>query len=363
MEYSMRINFEEILSLLLCIKKDESLYHHPVILYGAGVGGEYYIKYLQRFNIKPAAICDTYKAGQSLLGYTVCSIEDVLEKYQNPKIIITSSRFYEEIKKQLLLYFSEDALYSFSSQMTVEEIGEYREFVRNNMDALNTLYQQLADEKSRKTLINVLKGRVTGDNQWVLKSYAADQYFAEDVVSLGTDESFVDGGAYVGDTAEVFIKKTKNQFDKIFCFEPSTNNFERLSSFKKNCQQDPRIVLYKAGLYSENTRLGFTDQSLSPSNALCASSSDFVDVVAIDQTIHERVTFIKLDIEGAELKALKGARQTILKYRPKLAICVYHKNQDLIEIPAFIMSLGLDYRYYLRHHTPYNFNETVFYAV
>jgi FkbM family methyltransferase len=359
----MNIDFEEILSLPMCLKKNESLYNHPVILYGAGIGGDYYLKYLQRYNLKPVAICDTYKAEQHFYGYTICSIEDILGKYQNPKIIITSSRFYEQIKKQLLEYFPEDDLITSVSEINREKLCDFRSFLQSNMDALNTLYNRLEDEKSRETMINVLKGRVSGDNHWSLKSYAADQYFAEDFIALGANESFIDGGAYVGDTAEVFICKTNNKFDKIFCFEPSSNNFSKLASFKEKYQQDSRIILYKAGLYSENTRLGFNDESLSPSNAISASASDTVDVVSIDQTIHEKVTFIKMDIEGAELEALKGARETILKYRPKLAICVYHKNEDLIEIPEFIMSLGLDYRYYLRHHNPYAFSETVFYAV
>lgn len=359
----MNINFEEILSLPQCIEKNESLYNHPIILYGAATGGEYSFRYLERHNIKPVAICDTYKAGQRFMGYTVCRIEDILGKYQNPKIIISSFRFYEEIKKQLLEYFPEEAIISFNSQIDQEKFFEYKSFIRNNMDALNTIYNRLEDEKSRETLINVLKGRVTGDIQWLMKSYTPDQYFTEDIISLRSDESFIDGGAYVGDTAEDFLKKTNNQFDRIFCFEPSSNNFKELASFKAKNQNDPRIVLYKAGLYSENTRLGFNDQIESPGNAISDWASNTVDVVSIDQTIREKVTFIKMDIEGAELEALKGARQTILKYRPKLAICVYHKNEDLVEIPEFIMSLGLDYRYYLRHHNPYEFYETVFYAV
>ena len=70
-----------------------------------------------------------------------------------------------------------------------------------------------------------------------------------------------------------------------------------------------------------------------------------------------------MDIEGEELNALKGAKEIICKYKPKLAICVYHKPEDLYEIPKYIMDFGLDYKYYLRHHMREGYTETVFYAI
>ncbi len=75
-----------------------------------------------------------------------------------------------------------------------------------------------------------------------------------------------------------------------------------------------------------------------------------------------RVTFIKLDVEGAELEALKGARDTIIREHPKLAICVYHKKEDIWEIPEYILSLSKEYRLYIRHYH-WNPSETVLYAV
>ena len=69
-----------------------------------------------------------------------------------------------------------------------------------------------------------------------------------------------------------------------------------------------------------------------------------------------------MDIEGAELDTLKGAQKTILKYRPKLAICVYHKPEDLLTIPSYILSLHKDYRLYLRNYMMPG-RETVLYAI
>lgn len=83
----------------------------------------------------------------------------------------------------------------------------------------------------------------------------------------------------------------------------------------------------------------------------------------IDDVVHEKVTFIKMDVEGSELKALHGAKKSIKKHLPRLAISIYHKPEDIVEIPEYILSLHNGYQFYIRHHVPWLNNETVLYAV
>ena len=85
-------------------------------------------------------------------------------------------------------------------------------------------------------------------------------------------------------------------------------------------------------------------------------------VVSLDSCITDKVTFIKMDIEGAELNALKGSREIIKKYKPRLAVSVYHKKEDLIEIPLYIKELVPEYKLYIRHYSNAAI-ETVLYAV
>lgn len=90
--------------------------------------------------------------------------------------------------------------------------------------------------------------------------------------------------------------------------------------------------------------------------------TDTIETVALDEFLHgERVTFIKMDIEGVELDALKGAVRIIKEQKPKLAISVYHKADDIIEIPKLIMEMRPDYKLYLRHYSMLA-NEMVLYA-
>ena len=90
--------------------------------------------------------------------------------------------------------------------------------------------------------------------------------------------------------------------------------------------------------------------------------ADEIKVVTIDGIVKEKVTFIKMDIEGSELKALHGAEQKIKKYKPKLAICIYHKVEDIIDIPSYIHSLVPEYKFYIRHYS-FGQAETVLYAI
>ena len=89
-----------------------------------------------------------------------------------------------------------------------------------------------------------------------------------------------------------------------------------------------------------------------------------IEVMPIDEAVDlsERVTFIKMDVEGSELEALKGARRTIVRDKPKLAICIYHKPEDMLTLPWYIKSLVPEYKLYLRHHSVMA-TETVLYAM
>ncbi len=124
-----------------------------------------------------------------------------------------------------------------------------------------------------------------------------------------------------------------------------------------------KVELMKMGLWCRNTNLAFQCDELAGSHIVESDEGGTqVKVVALDSCVQEKVTFIKMDIEGAELKALEGAKQLITKYRPKLAICIYHKREDMWEIPYFIKSLVPEYKLYIRHYSNYDY-ETVLYAV
>lgn len=197
----------------------------------------------------------------------------------------------------------------------------------------------------------------------------AEQYFGPSFIKFQQEEVFVDAGCFDFNTSLAMSKHCDRV--KVYAFEPDTENYRRclenIKSRDKDRMVDVRLFPY--GTWSEKTTLSFNMKGTG--SCICVSDDSWeriadssVAVMPIDEAIEsgDRVTMIKMDVEGAELESLKGAKQTIMRDKPKLAICIYHKPEDLWEIPLYIKDLVPEYRLYIRHHSiePY---ETVLYAV
>ena len=174
-------------------------------------------------------------------------------------------------------------------------------------------------------------------------------------------EVFIDCGCYDG-TSSIEFWKWCHGNGMIYAFEPDRKNIE---SCRKNLNTigESNYCLIEKGVWSEETVLRFKANSESTSQ-LCEEGDTEVAVINIDSVVKEedKITFIKMDIEGAELEALKGAVNTIKRDRPRLAISVYHKMEDILDIPAFIKSIVPEYKLYLRSYVPID-TETVLYAI
>jgi FkbM family methyltransferase len=186
------------------------------------------------------------------------------------------------------------------------------------------------------------------------------QYF-NSLTPINQTEVLIDGGGYIGDAVLEFLKVTKGGYKKIVSFEPDTFNFQRE---KENLAKYKNCIALPYGLWSSRTQLHFDDNRGTGSRINRESSEGItVEVANIDGLSEcEGATFIKMDIEGAELAALEGAKQTILKNRPILTICIYHSNEDMLAIPEWMANNLENYSYYCRHHS-WGGEETVLYAI
>jgi len=189
-----------------------------------------------------------------------------------------------------------------------------------------------------------------------------NQYFEPDLIPPPThSEVFIDGGVHdLGSTMD-FIRWSKGSYKKILAFEPDPKNYESCGEIinKYNLKN---VELINAALYCDNVDLHF-NADLGAGSRINDGGTTIVKGIKLDTFLNgEAASFIKLDIEGAELDMLKGAVETIKKYKPKLAISIYHKNWDFIEISLFIKSLHPSYRFYLRHYSTV-FADTILYAI
>ncbi len=186
-----------------------------------------------------------------------------------------------------------------------------------------------------------------------------EQYFNLPELNFNENEVFVDAGSFNGDDALRFVAAVGGRYDKIYSFEPDAESHDNCKQSLKNLLN---TQLINAGLWDATKTISFASLSTGSSHVL-GDAGNGVQVYALDDYLkNERVTYIKMDIEGAELQALKGAKNTIVNHRPKLAICVYHKPQDIYEIPAYIAEIAPFYKMYLRHYSIGEL-ETVLYAI
>lgn len=228
---------------------------------------------------------------------------------------------------------------------------------QENEAKLIRLYEGLADDHSRDVMKALVGYRLTGNPNYMMNFRVrfSDQYF-EDFLRM-REVVFVDAGGFDGDTAEEFCRRHPT-YKKIFLFEPSQKNInvakERLSGYHN-------IEFVQLGLSDSVGSLWFNPDAGSAS-AVSADGSERIEVTTLDSYIDERVTFIKMDLEGWELKALHGATRHIAEDHPSLAISVYHKPSDYWQIYEYVIGIRDNYDVYLRHYTE-GWSETVMFFV
>jgi FkbM family methyltransferase len=329
-------------------------YDNGLVLYGAGFLGEWAAKYLKSSGAKVNYFLDSNDQKNNLKvdGIPIYKPSDDTLK-QSSLVLITARHAISEIGKFLDSYnvrwMSFDAFFVVHNYLKFSHVRDTffdEEFSINTYNAL---------------LMNMLTGKLMSKDL-VIK----DMYFCLPEFSGKFDETFVDAGAFVGDTVERFIWENLGTFRKIFAFEPGYRQFKamekRVNRLIDEWAIEPsRIMLIKAGLSSQPGRMSCTfledyplRHGLSATNQIedfdeiNSSKVDLLDNFVKD----EKITFLKVDVEGMEMELLKGATQTILKSKPKIAICVYHYPCDLYMIPEYIRSLVPKYKFALRHHAP-----------
>lgn len=187
-------------------------------------------------------------------------------------------------------------------------------------------------------------------------------YFDDTVMDLSKpiEGAFIDGGSFDGTDTRRFFSYAGGD-KSAFCFEPDTTNISLMKSTLK--EFEGKYFIIPKAMWDKNTTLGFSSHGNCSSHITEVSYENIVPSGSIDTEVsNQRIAMIKMDIEGAELRALHGAMKTIRRDNPILAISVYHKPQDILTIPDYIMSLGLDYKFYLRHYSFSNY-DTVLYAI
>ncbi|MCM1231552.1 MAG: FkbM family methyltransferase [Butyrivibrio sp.] len=284
------------------------------------------------------------------------------------RVLIATPMYVEEVRGELQKFILKDDIYEFECELYysfIHDLNSYRKFLIDNEAALLDFRQILQDELSRKTFECVLKGRITGNLSYFRECRRPDQYYIDELFDFAKQGVFLDVGASIGDTLEALAEKTNNSFEKVYCFEPSKEAFAILQ--EKALAYGNRVRLVNKGAWDRQETLEFQEDAEHGASKIATEerkNTIKVSVDRLDAMVDEadKVIHIKMDIEGAEGRAIMGAREIIRRNRPLLAICVYHKNDDFLEIPKLIKQIVPEYKFYLRHHNVSG-TETVLYAV
>lgn len=285
-----------------------------MVIFGAGVWGKNILHaYQKKCNIE-CFVDNGVKDGERCRceGIPVISVEDYLRDYKDATVIISSRLYYQKIFAQLI-----------------------------------------ANGVSESNIINI---------GGAINNMSKRQYFDLSVLEKGRTEQevFVDGGAFDGKTSFEFYKWCKGAFHKIYLFEPDIGNREKCETNLKEIRQ--RVEIIPKGLWDRVEILKFTSLGNGSSYVGETDAAYEIQTTTMDEAIQEKVTFIKLDIEGSEYRALCGAKRLIKTYTPKLAISVYHRLEDIWKLPLLILSYNRNYSFYLRHYS-LAASETVLYGV
>jgi FkbM family methyltransferase len=221
------------------------------------------------------------------------------------------------------------------------------EDIRENLDRYQWLFDRLADDTSREHLAKVLRFRLTMDLEQMRGfSLAVDRQYFEEFLTFRAGDVFVDGGGYDGDTSARFVARN-NAYKRIYYFEPVPAMME-ISQRRLAGLRDIRFL--EKGLFSCNGRLSF-DAAADDASRLSATGQTEIEVVRLDDEVPEPITFLKLDIEGAEHEALLGAADHIRSDIPMMAIAIYHAPGDFWRVPLRVLEINAGYRVYVRHYT------------
>ncbi len=337
------------------LKNETSVWHRlkhskkPIVLYGMGDGADKVLSAFKKYTITASAVIasDDFVRGQSFHGFTVKKLSEVEQEFSDFTIALCFATQLPDVM---------DRIYQISKthEIVVPSVPVFGnilfddEFILANAASLDCAYNLLADEKSKEVFKNILKFYYTGKIE-LLPPITTDKDEAfNNILRLGCNESYVDLGAYNGDTIDEFLNYAGTNYKRIIALEPNSKNFEKL---KSHCSEMPNVTLWQLGSYNKNTELIFNNKA--GRNSAISEKGVKTQVATVDTILcGMAASYIKADVEGADFETIEGMKNTLKNFKPKLNFAAYHRFEDIFMLILLISKINPKYKFYLRHH-PY----------
>lgn len=316
-----------------------------VVVYGMGNGADKVIDEFIRLGIsvKGVTASDDFVRGQIFRGYKVTKLSDFDGEFI---VAIAFASCIPEVMNHIFSLQNKYRVIVPCVPVFGDEIFN-REFIETNKDKLIAAYN-LFEENSKKIYAGCVDF-IFGGELDKLKEITTDKdEVFENIISLNEKECYLDLGAYRGDTVEEFLKYCKGKYSSITALEPDSRTYKKLCDYLDNI---PNAVAYQKAVYSENKTLVFSNKA--GRQSAISSKGTEVEAITVDTICRGKdITYIKMDVEGAESEAIEGAKETLINKKPKLNIALYHRSEDIFELPLKIASINSNYNFYIRRH-PY----------
>ena len=315
----------------------------PIVLYGTGNGADKIYARLKKENIKISGVfaSNGFKKGKEFAGFCVTSYEEIKNALGEMIILVCFGTHLSLVIENIIKLEKENELYLPDVPVCGHEIFDL-DFARKYRNELETVYNLLADDVSKKVFENTVYYKLTGKSKYLTEiETPRNEVFK--ILDL-KNESFLDLGAFNGDTVQEFVNYCPD-YKNIVALEPDLRNFKKLTENTKSIENITLInkaISDKVGTVkiSKNKGRGNSESGKTVETATTTIS----EISKINP-----VTFVKMDVEGAELSAILGG-VNLIKQKPKMHIAAYHKSEDIFTLPLEVLKINPDYKIYMRKH-------------
>ncbi|MCI6561481.1 MAG: FkbM family methyltransferase [Ruminococcus sp.] len=335
--------------------------NRPIFIYGMGDGALKIMSVFNKKNITVAGIfaSDDFVRGHSFEGYHVHKLSEIEEMVSDFVVVLAFAAGYQEIVDKIYSIASKHTLYVPDVPVAGDGLFTY-EYCLENAEKIEQVYNSLYDDYSRKVYANILNFKISGKIEYLSAVTTPKSEIYKKIIKPGLNEVYVDLGAYNGDTIRELMEFTYGKYSAIYALEPDKKNFKKLAKFVDGMKH---VFAYNAAAWCLDTELPFAAKA-GRQSAISAAAPTTIPCRSVDSILdHRPATLIKMDVEGFEREAIWGAASTISHYTPKLMVSLYHRNEDIFELPLLIKKLNPDYRLFIRHQLYIPAWETNLYAV
>ena len=328
----------------------------PIVLYGMGNGADKILDWCEANEVPVQGVfaSDEFVRGQQFRGFTVESYTAIKERLgEELLVVIAFASERPEVLARFRELASEQEVVAPHLPLFDEEETVSVAWLEKHANELTEVYERLADDKSRKVFANTLNYKLSGKISYLFDCESERQEDLRQLIRPGASEVYLDLGAYNGDTIQELGRLTDWHWRQVVAVEPDRRNCRKLRLLAEElAERGLAVDVHESGIWDAAGELSFSDSGGRQSTFIGASKR-VVPVTTIDIVAAGRpISYIKMDVEGAEVQALAGGAKTISKYAPKLFVAAYHYDVDLFRLPQLMWQLVPDYKIYLRKH-PY----------